>query len=96
MASIRSIGNQLRHIRKDMHLSAPKVAEKSGIHPNTLRALETGKGNIELSRLLSICDSLGMELMVVPKKISEMQAADSALTSTELTNELRDLMRVGK
>lgn len=96
MTSILSIGTQLRTTRKALGLSAPIVAERSAVHPNTLRALETGKGNIELARLLSICDTLGIDILLVPRQISAMQKADGALTSTELANDLASLMKVGK
>jgi hypothetical protein len=59
-----------------------------------LQALETGKGNIELSKLLSICTELGLELLLVPQQVVQQRAADNGVgVSTELSERLRGLMR---
>lgn len=92
MPSIQAIGEQIRAVRKAKGLSASKVAELAAVHPNTLRALEKGTGNVELTRLLSICDSLGLKVLVVPKEVAALRAAEGASTSTELADSLRTLM----
>jgi hypothetical protein len=47
-----------------------------------LRALEKGVGNVELSRLLSIVGALGLDLMLVPREISDSPMRSQALTLT--------------
>jgi transcriptional regulator with XRE-family HTH domain len=94
MHSLLAIGGRIRQARKEQQLSAGELAARSGIHRNTLQALETGKGNIELSKLLSICAELGLELLLVPQQVAAQRAADSGVSeSTELSERLRALMR---
>ncbi|MFL9925934.1 helix-turn-helix domain-containing protein [Herbaspirillum lusitanum] len=97
MASILDIGQQIRRARKARGLSAIELAELAGIHRNTLLALETGKGNIELNRLLAICGELKIELLLVPQQVAQMRGAEAAATpadsSTELSQQLSRLMQ---
>jgi transcriptional regulator with XRE-family HTH domain len=94
MHTLLAIGSMIRQARKAQQLSASELAARSGIHRNTLQALETGKGNIELSKLLSICTELGLELLLVPQQVAQQRAADNGVgVSTELSERLRGLMR---
>jgi transcriptional regulator with XRE-family HTH domain len=94
MHTLLAIGSMIRQARKAQQLSASELAARSGIHRNTLQALETGKGNIELSKLLSICTELGLELLLVPQQVVQQRAADNGVgVSTELSERLRGLMR---
>lgn len=95
MQSLDVIGAHIRHIRKAKKLSAAGLAERSGIHRNTLQALETGKGNIELSKLLSICAELGLELLLVPHEVAPLRAAQHESVRTELSERLHTLMSNG-
>ena len=92
MTSLAKIGERLRAIRKSKHLTAPQLAEICRMHPNTLRAFETGKGNLELSRLLALCDSLSLELVFVPKSIAAEVGGDGKQVQTALGQKLADLM----
>lgn len=96
MATLLSIGTDIRAIRNAKKLSADAVAAQSGIHANTLRAFETGRGNIELNKLLSICDSLGLDILVIPKEIAGMRAEDGKTSSTELFDLIKPLMSPAK
>lgn len=95
MQSVQDLGARIRAVRKSQKLSSASLAERSGIHRNTLQALETGKGNIELSKLLSICCELGLELLLVPQEVSAQRAADREGDGarTELSERLHRLMR---
>ncbi|AKZ63177.1 DNA-binding protein [Herbaspirillum hiltneri N3] len=97
MQSLLALGSQIRSARKARQLSSTSLAERSGIHRNTLQALETGKGNIELSKLLSICAELGLELLLVPQEVSAQRAAEQGGEGarTELSERLHTLMRNG-
>lgn len=100
MAGILEIGEQIRRARRARKLSAVELAARAGIHRNTLLALETGKGNIELVKLFSVCGELGLELLLVPQQAAAMRAAESAAgpgggSETELSERLQELMRGG-
>ncbi|WP_332308333.1 helix-turn-helix domain-containing protein [Herbaspirillum autotrophicum] len=90
--SLAAIGAQIRRTRKERKWSAQVLAQRSGIHRNTLLALETGKGNIELSKLLSVCSELGLELLFVPQQVYALRAADDQGVRTELSERLDSLM----
>jgi HTH-type transcriptional regulator/antitoxin HipB len=99
MATLHDIGSRIRAARKARGLSAAELAELAGMHRNTLLALETGKGNIELGKLLSLCGELGLELLLVPREAAAMRAAEAAGgadepgVQTELAQRLRELMQ---
>lgn len=95
MHSLLALGARIRAVRKAQKLSSTNLAERSGIHRNTLQALETGKGNIELSKLLSICTELGLELLLVPQEVSAQRASEGEGVGerTELSERLHSLMR---
>ncbi|OWY29868.1 helix-turn-helix domain-containing protein [Herbaspirillum robiniae] len=99
MSSLIEIGSRVRTARKARGLTAVELAALAGMHRNTLLALETGKGNIELGKLLSLCSELGLELLLVPQQAAGMRAADavgeSAGRQTELAQRLQQLMRQG-
>lgn len=95
MASILGIGEQIRQARKARKLNAADLAARAGIHRNTLLALETGKGNIELAKLLAICGELELELELVPRAVAGLRRAEAdaagAGTMTELSEQLHGL-----
>lgn len=93
MQSLDVIGGHIRRTRKQQKLSAAELAARSGMHRNTLQALETGKGNIELTKLLSLCAELGLELMLVPQEVAPLRAAEHETVRTELSQRLHALMR---
>lgn len=96
MATLHDIGARIRTARKARGLTAIALAELAGMHRNTLLALETGKGNIELGKLLSLCGELGLELLLVPQEAAPMRAADGAGSQTELAQRLQRLMGQGQ
>lgn len=56
---------RLREIRELAGLSREELAKKSGVHPRTIEALETGKNNpynAKLCTLLAICRVLGCKM----------------------------------
>lgn len=70
MTALHEIGAMLRAYRKREGLTAAELAERSGIHRNTLSALERGQGNVELNTLLAICEQLGLDLSLVPARVA--------------------------
>ncbi|WDZ94433.1 helix-turn-helix domain-containing protein [Herbaspirillum sp. WKF16] len=99
MTSLQDIGARIRSARKARGLTAIELAGLAGMHRNTLLALETGRGNIELGKLLSLCGELGLELLLVPRQAAQMRAAEAAGSGagsqTELAQRLQQLMDEG-
>lgn len=92
MTSILSIGLKIKSVRKAQKKSAEAVAKDAFVHANTLRALEKGTGNVELSRLLSIVDALGLDLLLVPKAISGAPLVGESLELTSFAKGMEALM----
>lgn len=72
MTALHEIGAMLRTYRKRQGLTASELAQKSGIHRNTLSALERGQGNVELNTLLAICEQLELDLSLVPTRVASV------------------------
>jgi transcriptional regulator with XRE-family HTH domain len=56
------VGVRIGRIRQKRELSRRVVAELAGIHENTLKRIESGKGNPTLSVLFGIADALGVKI----------------------------------
>lgn len=97
MTNLQDIGQRIRSARKARGLTAVELAERAGMHRNTLLALETGRGNIELVKLLALCSELELDLLVLPRQAAALRAADSqgAGGQTELGERLQALMGEG-
>ena len=70
MATLSDIGAALRERRKRQGITLSALAEKSHVHRNTLSALERGVGNVELNTLLTVCEQLGVDIVLQPAAIS--------------------------
>ncbi len=97
MTNLQDIGQRIRSARKARGLTALDLAERAGMHRNTLLALETGRGNIELVRLLALCSELELELLLLPQQVAAVRAAESqgVGSQTELGERLHRLMGKG-
>lgn len=60
--SKKELGSIIHARRKSRKIIQEDVAEVAGISARTLRDIENGTANPELETLLSICESLGLEL----------------------------------
>lgn len=69
--SLHDIGNSIRERRKDLNVNQRTVAELSGVAVNTLLAVERGEGNPQLSSLLSILDTLGLQIDITVKQLND-------------------------
>jgi transcriptional regulator with XRE-family HTH domain len=54
------IGERLRRLRAERHLSLAKVAEKAGVSVATLSRVETNKQNMDVSMLITLAGILGV------------------------------------
>lgn len=81
MTALHKIGAMLRTYRKRQGLTGSELAQRSGIHRNTLSALENGHGNVELNTLLAVCEQLGLDLSLIPSQVAAYVRGDVALPS---------------
>ena len=58
------IGNAIRERRKKLDINQQTLADLANVAVNTLVAIERGEGNPQLTTLLTILDTLGMQIDV--------------------------------
>jgi transcriptional regulator with XRE-family HTH domain len=58
----KELGKAIQTRRKSRNILQRDVADVAGISSRTLRDIEKGTANPELETLLSICESLGLEV----------------------------------
>jgi y4mF family transcriptional regulator len=58
----KELGKLIQARRKSRHILQGDMADVAGISSRTLRDIEKGAANPELETLLSICESLGLEV----------------------------------
>ena len=59
---MKEIGKIIRERRKSLRVNQLELSELAGI--NTLVAIERGEGNPKLKTLLSILDTLGLQMTI--------------------------------
>ena len=60
----KEIGNIIKERRKHLGVNQQTLADLAGIGLNTLVAIERGEGNPQLSTLLTILDTLGLQMTI--------------------------------
>ena len=60
----KELGKAIQLRRKSRKISQEDLAEIAGIGQRTLRDIEKGSGNPELTTLLKLCEVLGMNLTI--------------------------------
>ncbi|MBR5403789.1 MAG: helix-turn-helix transcriptional regulator [Bacteroidales bacterium] len=68
---MRAIGTQIKERRRLLKVTQRQLADLSGVSINTLTKIERNEANPTLDILQKILDTLGLELSVSVKKISE-------------------------
>ena len=66
--SPNELGQALRNRRKLAKITQTDLADLSGLSVHTLSDLESGKGNPTLEVLSKLCNVLGLEIQLVPRK----------------------------
>jgi transcriptional regulator with XRE-family HTH domain len=94
MTALHKIGASLRSYRKRLDITASELAQRSGIHRNTLSALENGHGNVELNTLLAVCEQLGLDLSLVPSRVSAVVQRTGSLPAEPKLQRIYDRPRV--
>ena len=69
--SLFDIGNSIRNRRKELKVNQRTVADLSGVAVNTVVAVERGEGNPQLSSLLAILDTLGLQIDITIKQLND-------------------------
>ena len=58
----KEIGNIIKERRKHLGVNQQTLADLAGVGLNTLVAIERGDGNPQLNTLLTILDTLGLQM----------------------------------
>ena len=58
----KRIGNVIKERRKQLGVNQLTLSELAGVGLNTLVAIERGEGNPQLNTLLTILDTLGLQM----------------------------------
>ena len=66
---LKEIGYAIKRMRRALGVNQRTVSELSGVAVNTLVAIERGEGNPQMSTLLDILDTLGLQLDINRKKM---------------------------
>ncbi len=71
------LGSILQDRRKAAGITQRDVAELGGVAVHTISDLESGKGNPTLEVLSSVCEVLGLEIVLQPKVPTAMANANN-------------------
>ena len=66
--SPEELGQAIRNRRKLSKVTQADLADLSGLSVHTLSDLESGKGNPTLEVLTKLCNVMGLEIQLVPRK----------------------------
>ena len=64
---LKEIGQTIKARRATLVVNQRTVSELSGVAINTLVAIERGEGNPQITTLMEILDTIGLQLDVKPK-----------------------------
>ncbi len=67
---MKDIGRIIKARRQELNVNQQTLSELAGVGINTLVAIERGQGNPQLGTLLSVLDTLGLELKVRLKDLN--------------------------
>ncbi|MBR3550850.1 MAG: helix-turn-helix transcriptional regulator [Bacteroidales bacterium] len=65
------IGNRIRMRRKELNVNQRTVADLSGVAVNTVVSIERGEGNPQISSLMAILDTLGLQIDITIKQLND-------------------------
>ena len=67
--TLQEIGNVVKERRKKLGINQQTLADLSGVAVNTVVAIERGEGNPQTNTLLTILDTLGLQVDVNIKQL---------------------------
>ena len=62
VAVLKNLGERIRELRAEKHLSQEKAAEKAGLSPQHLVDIEHGRTNPTVTSLVGIAHALGADI----------------------------------
>lgn len=62
----KAVGQMLRKLREAKGMTVKETAEKAGIRPSTLNAIEEGLYNTGIRQITDIAHALGAHIAIVP------------------------------
>ena len=65
----REIGKSIKERRKVLGINQQTLADLAGVAVNTVVAIERGEGNPQLTTLLTILDTLGLQININIKQL---------------------------
>lgn len=65
----QEIGQSIKERRKVLGINQQTLADLAGVAVNTVVAIERGEGNPQLTTLLTILDTLGLQITVNIKQL---------------------------
>ena len=65
----REIGNAIKERRKKLGINQQTLADLANVAVNTVVAIERGEGNPQLATLLTIIDTLGLQININIKQL---------------------------
>lgn len=65
----KEIGEAVRERRKKLNVNQQTLADLAGVAVNTVVAIERGEGNPQLTTLLTILDTLGLQADINLKQL---------------------------
>ena len=85
---METIGDRLKNLRKENKLTQKDMAEKLGIHPNTISMYEKGNRNIPSTMIKKISDTFNVSTDYLlrgeeKKKKQEFSSLDESLLNDE-------------
>lgn len=56
---LRELGQRVRALRLERHLTQERLAELSGLHYTYVSRIESGTGNVSITKLIALSRALG-------------------------------------
>lgn len=66
---LKQVGSAIKIRRKKLGINQQTLADLAGVAVNTIVAIERGEGNPQLSTLLTILDTLGLQMDINLKQL---------------------------
>jgi y4mF family transcriptional regulator len=66
---LKQVGSTIKNRRKKLGINQQTLADLAGVAVNTIVAIERGEGNPQLSTLLTILDTLGLQMDINLKQL---------------------------
>ena len=66
---LKQVGTTIKIRRKKLGINQQTLADLAGVAVNTIVAIERGEGNPQLSTLLTILDTLGLQMDINLKQL---------------------------